>query len=100
GKDRVSITYFGDTSPVITNFIVANTSTPPNPITSNEMIFHKDDPVYIRWTATDDKVIKPTISLSYTTDDIEYVEIVGGLTNGSNSGCDLDGSTGCYYWVT
>ncbi len=100
GKDRVSITYFGDTSPVITNFMVANTSTPPNPITSNEMVFHKDDPVYIRWTATDDKVIKPTISLSYTTDDIEYVEIVGGLSNGSNSGCDLDGSTGCYSWVT
>lgn len=100
GKDRVSITYFGDTSPVITNFIVANTSTPPVPITRNEMEFHKDDPIYIRWTATDDKAIKPTIKLSYTKDDIEYFEIASNLSNGSNSGCDLDGSTGCYYWVT
>lgn len=101
GKDRVTITYFGDTSPVITNFIVSNISNPPTPITATQMRFLKDDPVYIRWTATDDKVIKQNIKLSYTTDDINYTEINDvGLKNGVNGSCELEGSTGCYTWQT
>ncbi len=108
GKDMVSITYFGDYSPVLTNFIVSNTRTPPNPITANEMEFDDTDPVYIKWTASDDKGVTPTIKLAYTKDDVTFTEIASNLSNSLNNCSTLneagttldDGSTGCYEWVT
>lgn len=106
GHDVVTITYVSDTAPVISNFFVSNTPTPPNPITSNEMTFYQGDPVYIKWTAEDDKGLLDTIELTYTTDDINFFPIAANLSNGSNNcgtvdegGTTLDdNSTGCFLW--
>jgi hypothetical protein len=106
GSDLVSITYVTDTAPVLSNFFVSNTPTPPNPITSNEMTFFLGDPVYIKWTAEDDKGLLDTIKLLYTTDDVNFFPIAENLSNGANNcatvdegGTTLDdNSTGCYLW--
>jgi len=108
GTDLVSITYFGDTSPFLSNFIVSNTLTPPNPITPNEMEFDSGNPVHIKWRATDDKGVKNSIKLFYTTDDMNYIQFASGLNNGLNNCATLneagtsldDSSTGCYNWTS
>lgn len=108
GMDLVTVEYFGDNPPVLTNFIVSNTITPPNPITANEMDFDNGDQVTIKWTANDDKGIQSTIRLSYTTDDLTYTEIANSLTNGLNNCSNIDeggttlddDSTGCYQWTS
>lgn len=108
GKDLVSITYQPDSPPVISNFFASNTSSPPDPITNAEMVFNVGDPVHIKWTASDDKGITPTIRLYYTTDDENYTLIADGLNNGVNNCGSLDdggttlddSSTGCYQWTS
>lgn len=106
GKDLVSITYQEDTAPSLSNFFASNTTVPPNPITDAEMIFNTSNPVYIKWTATDDYGVAPSIKLYYTTDDVNYTLIANGLENGVNNCATLnetgttldDNSTGCYEW--
>lgn len=108
GQDKVVIEYFSDTPPLISNFFVSNTPTPPNPISGNEMIFDNSDPVIIKWRAIDDKGILPTIKLYYTTNDSVWNEIATGVSNGVNNcnvldepGTTLDDfSTGCYSWTS
>jgi hypothetical protein len=108
GQDVVSVEYFSDTPPVISNFFVSNTVTPPNPITGSEMTFDSGNPVHIKWTAVDDKGIRPTLTLYYTLDDLTWSEITNGLSNGQNNCSNLDeggtslddDSTGCYQWTS
>lgn len=108
GKDLVSITYQEDNPPMLSNFFVSNTTIPPNPITDSEMVFNTSDLVYIKWTASDDKGISPSIKLYYTTDDVNYSLIASGLQNAVNNCATLndagttldDASTGCYEWIS
>lgn len=108
GKDLVTISYLPDSPPVLSNFFVSNTTSPANPITDSEMIFNTSDPVYVKWTATDDKGISSNIKLYYTTDDVSFTLITSGLSNGVNNcpglndpGTTLDdNSTGCYQWTS
>lgn len=108
GHDLVSIEYFSDLPPTISNFFVSNTLTPNNPITADEMEFDSGDPVIIKWRAVDDKGILSTIRLAYTTDDVTYTEFATSLSNTKNN-CDNldeggtsldDDSTGCYSWTS
>lgn len=108
GHDLVTVEYFSDTPPVVSNFFVSNTTTPPNPITGSEMVFDTGNPVYIKWSAVDDKGIRPTLTLFYTTDDVNWTEIANSLQNNQNNCANLDeagtslddDSTGCYQWTS
>lgn len=108
GQDMVTITYYSDTAPVLTNFFAVNSTTPTNPISSTDMTFNLGSPIYIKWTAQDDFGVTSTIKLYYTTDDVTYNLIADNVANSSNNCGSLndpgtsvdDSSTGCYQWAS
>jgi hypothetical protein len=97
-----TITVQTPTPPTVSNILVANISSPSDPVVTAEKFFNGSQSAYIKWKVTSSSAA--TITLSYKTNS-GTTEIISGLTNGSNSGCVVndtttadDQATGCYVW--
>ena len=108
GVDKATIAFTPGSPPVVVNVLAANSDAPANPPTTADLNLTLGHDVYIKWKATASNPISATpVSLSYTTDDINYTTIASGLTNGANGACQPDdpataaddGDTGCYVWM-
>lgn len=98
-KDTYSITFDPGTPPTLGAVQVANTNTPPSPLTANELITAVGTDLYVKWNAADlEGLATNPITIKYTTDDINFNAITNGtdLANGANGTCTVDpGFTGC-----
>ena len=105
GTDTAIISYNPATAPQINNIIVSNKDQPSFPIQSTEMAIPSGTPIFIKWNIVDanSNATLKDVSLSYTTDNVNYTSIATGLSNGSNGGCTVGYTaaastveTGCY----
>lgn len=99
-ENTATISYYPDPAPVISNFIASSTDTPANPLTIADTTVPFNYDLFIRWSLTDDKPIPAgNISLYYTTNDNNYIEIASNLENAANGACTLTAeTTGCFKW--
>lgn len=101
GVDRYTMTYNPDPPPSISNFIASSTDTPSDPLTTSDTTVPFGFDLFVRWNLTDNLAIpNGNVSLSYTTDDVNYTTIASSLNNAVNGACTLTaGTTGCYKWT-
>ncbi len=101
GVDRHEITFSPDSVPVISNFTASSNNTPSSPFLLSDTTVPMGNDLYIKWNIVDNQSIpNGSIQLYYTTDDVNYVLISGGLDNAEGSGCTINVgvTTGCYKW--
>ena len=101
GTDKINITYDPGIAPTVFNVIAANVNNPPLPPTRAQSEVPAGSDVFIRWSATDNNPLPAgSISLYYTSNEIDFNTIVTGLDN-SDYGCGvtLAANQGCYRWT-
>lgn len=86
--------------PTVSNILVANVSSPSDPVLTSEKLFNGSQKAFIKWKVTSNDPV--TVSLHYVTNS-GTTDIVANLENGSNNGCIVndattvdDEATGCY----
>lgn len=100
-EDQDTIEYIPPSPPTVTKVEAANTgsaSSPPLPV---ELIATSGD-IFVRWKAVEGNGTfgATPISIHYSTDDINYQELVPNVANAQGAGCTLVGDqTGCYQVV-
>ncbi len=103
GVDVTSIIYNPDSPPLLINVFATNSNSSAIPPTFTDLAIPAGSDVFIKWKLTDDRPLPSApVTLSYTTDEVNFTTIATGVTNSANSGCTIDGvnSTGCYRWAT
>ncbi|WP_408096979.1 hypothetical protein ACJVC5_18240 [Peredibacter sp. HCB2-198] len=107
GMDMATIFYTSSPPPSVSNVIASNTDTPLDPIDPNDYVVSGGGSVIIKWKATDSIGLGATpMTIEYTLDGKNYLNVASNLSNGSNGGCTPDngattlddGNTGCYTW--
>ncbi|WP_084703431.1 tandem-95 repeat protein [Bacteriovorax sp. Seq25_V] len=97
--DHFAINFIPDNPPTVSDALAVNVDVPSNPPVESEFIVASGANLYVSWIASDVEGLSATpISLKYSTDDVNFVDLPGGqnLLNASNGGCTLNGSyTGC-----
>ena len=104
GKDWVQITLASIEPPNVNTVLVSKT----DEMEGNylERVIPGGSDVYIRWTLMGSELGATPVKLSFSTDDVNWVEFASGLANGVNNCSSLKGpgsasanATGCYRWV-
>jgi hypothetical protein len=108
GTDKATIDYNPGTPPVTTDVLASNKDNPTNPPDrTTDLVATAASTIIIKWKATDVEGLTSTpISISYSTDDVNYTTIESNLLNGQNGSCTInnpsttadDTATGCYAW--
>lgn len=102
-QDFYVIQYDPGQAPVISALTALNDDSITTQPTSAQTTFAGGQAVYIKWHVSDDKSLPSgSISLYYTTDEVNFTQIASGLDNIANGGCTIDGTTftGCYHWTS
>jgi hypothetical protein len=109
-QDYDSITYTIPQPPSVDDLLVSKTDAPSKPLTAADVSISVAQPVFIKWSISDNRPLPSgTITLSFTTDDVNFTTIATGLSQGANgSGCTVnngttnadDNMTGCYKWAS
>lgn len=106
-QDKDEINFVVYNPPTITSVVIGSNDNPADPPSSGDLTIGAGQPIYIKWTASDDKPLGSNpITILFTTDDQTYSTVATNLVNGQNGSCSVDsglttaddGSTGCYYW--
>lgn len=108
GTDRGTIYFNPGTPPVMTDVLASNKDDPANPPDRvADLVVAGSGSVVIKWKASDIEGLGSSpISISYSTDDVNFTTIATGLTNSQNGSCSVnhpsttadDSATGCYVW--
>jgi hypothetical protein len=108
-QDYDSITYTIPEPPSVDDLLVSKTDAPSKPLTAADVSISVAQPVFIKWSISDNRPLPSgTITLSFTTDDVNFTTIATGLSQGVNGGCTVDNGTtnadddmtGCYKWAS
>jgi hypothetical protein len=110
GSGTINTDYFQQTytpgiAPTLYDITAANDDQTQIPPANSEASAPAGSTIYIRWKVTDDVALpSDTISIFYTTDDINYTAIATatGLDPHTNHGCpaiSLATNEGCYAWT-
>ncbi|MFT6069839.1 MAG: VCBS repeat-containing protein [Bacteriovoracaceae bacterium] len=103
--DKFDRVYDPGSPPLVSDVIAANIPNAPNPPTRAQAEVPAGSDVYIRWIATDDVAFPAgTVSLYYSTDEINFTQIGGAeslnhLTNYGCTGYTLQANEGCFKWT-
>ncbi|MEC7276986.1 MAG: Ig-like domain-containing protein [Bdellovibrionota bacterium] len=104
GTDRITHSYDPGIAPVLSDIVAANINNSQLPPLRSESSVPAGTNVFIRWKVVDDTALPSgSVSLFYTTDDINYTAIstAQSLDPHSNQGCGsmtLAANEGCYLW--
>lgn len=103
GRDYRSVTYTPITPPSVSAVIATNTDVPNNPPTSAQLNVTTGQDIYVKWKASGSLGSTP-ISISFSTDDINWSLYSANISLTAQSGCTPDhvgsslddGMNGCY----
>ncbi|AZZ37797.1 hypothetical protein CIK05_13640 [Bdellovibrio sp. qaytius] len=96
-KDKITIAYNPAVAPTITNMIASTNDSSSQSPSKSETTFSLNQDVFVRWNVTDTDLLTAPISLYYTLDEENFIEVPGAqnITNVS-VGCSPGASfTGC-----
>lgn len=99
--DKLNHTYDPGIPPSVWDVIAANIGNSPLPPTRLQGEVPAGTDVYIRWKTTDNNPLPAgAVSLSYTTDEINFNGIASGINAyNNNCGVTLAANEGCYKWT-
>lgn len=86
----VNLDVLAPNPPVVSNILVANVSSPSDPVTTSEKIFNGSQPAFIKWKVTSQSAASITI---FYTNNFGTTTVATDLINGSNNGCAVNDST-------
>lgn len=104
-KDFDDITLSQTVPPKVYYVHAGSTDFPSLPPSKTDLTVGLAAPVYVKWRATDDKVLPPQpISIYFSNDEVNWTLVANNLLNGGNGGCEVnhpstpadDNATGCY----
>jgi hypothetical protein len=98
GVDMLDVAYNPASAPVISNVIISNNNSTSLSPSKAELTMTAGQTVYVRWRVQDSDLVSNPVSVTYTTDDKVFTDVVTlqNLTNANQGGCSIDANyTGC-----